>query len=91
MPVRIEDVAPKGAFAYELATRQWIDLFGDWDQAIQRLARLPALLRPKRAAAPDGTPTSAADPCRPPALAEGAARPSVRIVAALLVLSAMAG
>ena len=37
IPVRVEDVVPGGAFAYELATRQWIDLFDDWDQAIERL------------------------------------------------------
>jgi TPR repeat protein len=37
IPVRIEDVAPDGAFAYELATRQWVDLFEDWENSIQRL------------------------------------------------------
>jgi TPR repeat protein len=39
IPVRVEDVAPDEAFAYEMATRQWIDLFGDWEQSVQRLAR----------------------------------------------------
>lgn len=38
IPVRVEDVAPKGAFAYQLATRQWIDLFEDWESQIERLA-----------------------------------------------------
>jgi hypothetical protein len=38
IPVRVEDVVPGGAFAYELATRQWVDLFEDWDRAIDRLA-----------------------------------------------------
>jgi hypothetical protein len=38
IPVRVEDVTPGEAFAYELATRQWIDLFGDWENSIQRLA-----------------------------------------------------
>jgi hypothetical protein len=38
VPVRVEDVVPGGAFAYELATRQWIDLFDDWDRAMERLA-----------------------------------------------------
>ena len=37
VPVRVEDVVPGGAFAYELATRQWIDLFEDWDRAIEQL------------------------------------------------------
>jgi hypothetical protein len=30
---------PKGAFAYQLATRQWIDLFQDWEDQIERLAK----------------------------------------------------
>lgn len=38
IPVRVEDVAPKGAFAYQLATRQWIDLFEDWEHEIEVLA-----------------------------------------------------
>jgi hypothetical protein len=29
VPVRVEDVAPNDALAYEFATRQWIDLFTD--------------------------------------------------------------
>jgi TPR repeat protein len=37
IPVRIEDVRPHGAFAYELATRQWVDLFEDWEGSVQRL------------------------------------------------------
>ncbi|HXQ51992.1 MAG TPA: toll/interleukin-1 receptor domain-containing protein [Stellaceae bacterium] len=38
IPVRVEDVVPNDAFAYEFATRQWIDTFGDWEQAIERLS-----------------------------------------------------
>jgi hypothetical protein len=37
IPLRMEDVAPSDAFAFELATRQWIDAFADWDRALQRL------------------------------------------------------
>ena len=39
---RIEDVVPNEAFAYEFATRQWIDLFGDWEDSIARLVELIA-------------------------------------------------
>lgn len=39
IPVRLEDVVPDDAFAYELSTRQWIDMFEDWEHAIQRLVR----------------------------------------------------
>ena len=42
IPVRIEDVIPNEAFAYEFATRQWIDLFDDWENSIARLADLIA-------------------------------------------------
>ena len=38
VPLRIEDVAPNDAFAYEFATRQWIDFFADWELAMQQLA-----------------------------------------------------
>src|SRR6516165_2802382 len=44
IPVRVEDVTPDEAFAYELAIRQWIDLFSDWEGAIQRLVRQLAAL-----------------------------------------------
>src|ERR1700741_4639334 len=39
VPLRIEDVTPNDAFAYEFATRQWIDFFADWEAAIQQLAQ----------------------------------------------------
>ena len=39
IPLRVEDIQPSGAFEYELVTRQWIDLFVNWDQAIERLMR----------------------------------------------------
>lgn len=38
VPLRIEDVAPNDAFAYEFATRQWIDFFADWELAMNALA-----------------------------------------------------
>ncbi|MEO6432447.1 MAG: TIR domain-containing protein [Sphingomicrobium sp.] len=37
MALRIEDVEPSDAFAYELSTRQWIDAFEDWDRALDVL------------------------------------------------------
>jgi hypothetical protein len=39
IPLRVEDVTPSDAFAYEFATRQWIDFFADWEFAIEQLAR----------------------------------------------------
>ena len=37
LALRIEDVEPSDAFAYELSTRQWIDAFEAWDHAIDSL------------------------------------------------------
>jgi len=37
IPVRVEDVIPTDAFAYEFATRQWVDVFNDWDASIEQL------------------------------------------------------
>jgi len=39
IPVRAEDVLPSEDFTYELATRQWIDMFHDWEQAIEQLGQ----------------------------------------------------
>ena len=62
IPVRIEDVAPNEAFAYEFATRQWIDLFEDWEKSMAELVELiaailnepPAGDRAKAASGTDG-------------------------------------
>jgi TIR domain/Sel1 repeat len=42
IPVRLEDVIPNEALAYEFATRQWIDLFEDWESSISRVVDLIA-------------------------------------------------
>jgi tetratricopeptide (TPR) repeat protein len=36
--LRLHDVEPSDAFAYELSTRQWIDGFAGWDRSIETLA-----------------------------------------------------
>ena len=49
VPLRVENVSPSDAFAYEFATRQWIDLFADWEQAMNQLCdRLSAALADDR-------------------------------------------
>jgi hypothetical protein len=76
VPLRIEDVAPNDAFAYEFATRQWIDFFSDWELAMNALAsQIAHVLGPEEmeaaaaavaaAAAPPAAP--AAPPAAPPA------------------------
>jgi Leucine-rich repeat (LRR) protein len=45
IPLRWEDVNPDAAFRYELSTRQWIDMFENWERALEQLrARLQAVL-----------------------------------------------
>lgn len=56
IPLRVEDVAPNDAFAYEFATRQWIDLFADWEIAMDQLSQRIANALTDRSAA---TPTPA--------------------------------
>jgi TIR domain len=59
VPIRVEDVAPNDAFAYELATRQWIDLYSDWEKEIERLAvRVGQILQTGKP--PDGAGAEAA-------------------------------
>jgi hypothetical protein len=49
VPLRVENVDPSDAFAYEFATRQWIDLFADWELAMNNLCtRLTAALSDDR-------------------------------------------
>jgi TIR domain-containing protein/uncharacterized protein DUF4189 len=68
IPVRIEDVAPNEAFAYEFATRQWIDLFEDWEKSMAELVDLIAAIlndasaADRASAAPGPTGDAAAAP-----------------------------
>ncbi len=38
VPLRVEDVSPSDAFADEFASRQRIDLFADWEHALNQLS-----------------------------------------------------
>jgi hypothetical protein len=38
-PLRLSQIAPSGALRYELAVRQWIDIFPDRERALSKLAR----------------------------------------------------
>ncbi len=70
VPLRIEDVTPNDAFAYEFATRQWIDFFADWEFAIEQLAqRISSATREEPIAAPvvePAPPIAAAPPAVEP-------------------------
>jgi hypothetical protein len=88
VPVRVEDVIPNDALAYEFATRQWIDLFTDWEREIERLVtQIGSILTetgPVRAQAGDaGVPDHRAPPA---AGKKSALRPLVLALPALLLL-----
>jgi len=79
MALRLEDVEPTDAFAYELSTRQWIDAFGGWDRSIDLLA---SRLGQESGMQPAGT-TGA---IRAPLLRTAASRRSLAIGAGLVLL-----
>jgi len=84
--LRIEDVEPSDAFAYELSTRQWIDAFDGWERSIDALVeRIGQLPRPAAVATTPAAPVSrgkSVSPRRPLALA---------VAAGILLLGIAAG
>jgi hypothetical protein len=65
VPVRVEDVVPNDAFSYEFATRQWVDLYKNWEQEIELLStRLEHVLQNDKPAVQ--IQSSASSPFRPP-------------------------
>jgi hypothetical protein len=67
IPARVEDVVPAAALAYELATRQWINLFNDWESEIETLCdRIKQIVPPVASASRPSQP--AAQLSTPPAV-----------------------
>lgn len=69
VPARIENLLPSDrAFRYELATRQWVDLFDNWDNGIDRMSDTLLKLRPAGTVPGGaGTATASPPPVAPPA------------------------
>jgi hypothetical protein len=63
-PLKVEDVSPSDALAYEFATRQWIDFHADWPRAIEQLCRHVSGVLGSEDEPLAGSPASA--PPRPP-------------------------
>jgi hypothetical protein len=84
IPVRSEDVLPSEDFTYELATRQWIDMFIDWEQAIEKLSKQISVASP-----PEDGLRPAVTPPPPPGLVKS--RTPLFAVVALLLLAGGAG
>jgi hypothetical protein len=83
IPARVEDVVPAAALAYELATRQWINLFNDWESEIETLCErikqivpsaAPVTSQSQPAAQPSAQ--SVVETASPPAVAAAAAKPA---------------
>ena len=94
IPVRVEDITPSAAFRYELATRQWIDMFVDWDTALKRLIDRIASIQ--ALAAPDGlvptpSPQPAPKPLPPKPAPEPARNNLFGIAAGVVALIILAG
>ncbi len=101
MALRLEDVEPSDAFAYELSTRQWIDLFVDWDRSLDSLVqRIDEISPPGGDEAADGAPPAArpkpataarAAPPPPPATKRRFGTGAIAALAALVLVTAIAG
>jgi hypothetical protein len=88
VPIRVEDVVPSDAFAYELATRQWIDLYSDWEKEIERLAvRIGQILQTGKP--PDGDGAEGATIAGARRRIGAARRPGPGIVVAISALVAV--
>jgi hypothetical protein len=60
LAVRLEDVEPRGAFAYELARNNWFDVFGNPPERLAALADLLAeLVKTPRGVSPEPRPRDA--------------------------------
>lgn len=88
MALRIEEVEPSDAFAYELSTRQWLDAFGGWNEAIDALVR-----KVERASPPANSPEAAAATSsrRRTRLAPHSKRLCAALAVAFVALAAIAG
>lgn len=90
IPLRVEDVLPSDAFLYELSTRQWIDAFDNWDEAVGRLAgQIDGVLAEQGAAPPPAA--AAAEPRRHAGARPASWARSAWLAAALALLVAAGG
>jgi hypothetical protein len=74
IPARVEEVIPSDALAYQLATSQWVDMFRDWETAIERVARQIRAIAAIEATA--GSAAGAPTPTRPQPIPPVAAAPA---------------
>ncbi len=80
IPLRLSPIAPSGALRYELATRQWIDMFPDKEAALRKLSEtIRKTLRPRPSSEGEPGEADAAAPIAPcaPAATPFAPRDSI--------------
>jgi len=83
IPLRVEDVTPSDAFSYELATRQWINMFDDWERSLEQLvARISKTISSEEPLPAAEMTTPLAPPATP---ARGKARPRGWLVPAAAI------
>jgi TolB-like protein len=79
MALRIDDVEPSDAFAYELSTRQWIDACDGWERGMDALKRQLQNAPPIPATAP-------LEPAAPQRHARPRSRRNIIVAAAILFI-----
>jgi hypothetical protein len=89
IPVRVEDVVPNDALAYEFATRQWIDLFKDWERNIEQLTSRIANIVTEGASPPEQRAAVVPKPFRHEAVKKTSLRPP--LLAALAAIPLVLG
>jgi TolB-like protein len=91
IPVRLENIAPKGAFLYELASRNWINAFEDTEAKLEELAK--GLAQLVRTGTRDETvlPFERSVGAKPPPQARKRKTIPALIAGAALVMAAVAG
>lgn len=86
--VRIEDVEPSDAFAYELSTRQWINAYSGWSRAVETLAQRIGDLPEAQGRSQPISPAPRAPVRR---FAQGATAKRLAVAAAILIIAFVAG
>lgn len=86
LALRIEDVEPSDAFAYELSTRQWIDAFDGWDKSLDALAARINTITPPGSEPAAVPPRSAARSRQPRAASGDPSRRRIHIAATAVAL-----
>jgi TIR domain len=87
VPVRVEDVVPNDALAYEFATRQWIDLFKDWEREIERLASQIRSILASAVPGRDASVQAAARPIAQTPITPKSPLRSIAVIAALVIVA----